>query len=95
MENYLKIPIWASEISSCILILALSLCLVQIMRSKSLFQKLLCLELMSSLVMCLAILFAITQSNPLYLELSLCISIIGFLGTVAFAQYLGRDKHDK
>ncbi len=90
--NYLvDIPVWAIDISYLIFIIALSLILVQLIRSKNIFEKVLALDLLTAIVMCIAVAFSIEVQNAIYLEVSLCISIIAFLGTVAFARYLGRS----
>jgi multicomponent Na+:H+ antiporter subunit F len=91
MSLLTDIPEWAINIAYVIFMLALLIILFQLIKTKSVFEKVLSLDLVTAIVMCMAVVFSIQTKNPVFLEVSLCISIIAFLSTVAFARYLGRE----
>lgn len=91
MDKLFVIPEWAINVSYSIFMLAILLILFQLIKAKSVFEKVLALDLLAAIVMCVAIVFALQTSNPVFIEVGLCIAIIGFLGTVAFARFLGRE----
>lgn len=91
MESLFDTPPWAIETAYAIFMIALLVIVFQMIKAKSVFEKVLALDIVTAIVMCMAVAFAIETKNPFYLEVSLCIAIIAFLGTVAFARYLGRS----
>jgi multicomponent Na+:H+ antiporter subunit F len=91
MKELFNIPEWAINISSFIFMLALVIILFHLIKAKVIFEKVLALDLLTAIVMCMAVLFSLQTKNPVFLEVSLCIAIIAFLGTLAFARFLGRE----
>lgn len=92
MSLFTDIPEWALTVSYTIFMCAILVISLFIVKTKSVFEKVLALDLLAAIVMCMAVAFSIQTKNPVFLEVSLCIAIIGFLGTVAFAKYLGRSE---
>ena len=92
MESLFEIPAWAIDAAYIIFIIGIFLILIKMYLAKSVFERILALDLLSAIVMCLAATFSIEQKNPVYIEISLCIAIIAFLGTAAYAKYLGKVK---
>jgi|SaaInlStandDraft_1057018.scaffolds.fasta_scaffold413165_2 multicomponent Na+:H+ antiporter subunit F len=91
MNHLFDIPEWMINLSYSIFMLSLVLIVFHLIKSKCVFEKVLALDLLAAIVMCIAVVFSIQTNNPVFLEISLCIAIIGFLGTVAFARFLGRE----
>lgn len=91
-HSLFHIPEWAFYLAYLIFAVAVILGLVQFLRSQNIFEKVLALELMTAIVMCFVITFAIESSQVFFLEISLCIASVAFLGTVAFSRYLKRTQ---
>ena len=86
------VPQWVFYIVYIIFLLAVLLIIFQLCKSASILEKVLALDLLTAIVMCFAAVFAIQSANPVFLEISLSISIVAFLGTIAFARYLSRSR---
>lgn len=90
---FTEIPEWVFYSVYCIFTLAVLLIIIHMFRrSSGILEKVLALDLLTAIVMCFAAVFAIQTGNPVFLQISLSISIVAFLGTAAFARYLGRSK---
>ena len=88
---FTEIPEWVFYVVYNLLFFAMVLIIYQLFKTPSILQKVLGLDLLTAIVMCFAAVFAIQTGNPVFLEISLSISIVAFLGTVAFARYLSRS----
>lgn len=91
MEGLFDIPEWSIKVSYFIFMLALVTILFHLIKAKTVFEKVLSLDLLTAIVMCMSVVFSIQTKNTVFLEVSLCIAIIAFIGTVAFARFLGRE----
>lgn len=89
---FTDIPEWVFYTVYLIFLIAVLLITVQMFRTDSILEKVLGLDLLTAIVMCFSAVFAIQSGNPVFLEISLSISIVAFLGTAAFARYLGRSE---
>ena len=90
--GWFDIPSWAFYSAYCIFALAVLLVLFRLIRSQNVFEKVLALDLLSAIVMCFVVTFAIQTGRSVFLEISLCIASVAFLGTVAFSRYLKRSQ---
>ncbi|WP_162026671.1 MULTISPECIES: monovalent cation/H+ antiporter complex subunit F [unclassified Lentimonas] len=54
------------------------------------FDRVVALDLVGGVCLCLIVLFAVYFEQMILLETAFGISLVSFLGTVAFARYLGR-----
>ncbi len=93
--NYLanEIPTWIFYISYTIFLAASLIVIIKMVKTESIIEKVLGLDLITAIIMCFSALYAIQSNNTVYLEISLCISIIAFLGTVSFARYMERTNN--
>ena len=89
---FTDVPEWVFYTVYLIFLTAVLLITVQMFRTDSILEKVLGLDLLTAIVMCFSAVFAIQSGNPVFLEISLSISIVAFLGTAAFARYLGRSE---
>lgn len=76
-------------ISSVLIIGALSLTLVRAIRGPTPFDRVVALDLMGGICLCVIIVCAIRFNQPVLLEAAFVIALVSFLGTVVFARYLG------
>lgn len=92
MSIFQDIPSWAFNITYGIFMLAMFIVFLHMKRASSILERILALDLLTSIVMCLAIVISIEYKNTVFLQVSLCISIVAFLGTAAFARYIGEKS---
>jgi multicomponent Na+:H+ antiporter subunit F len=79
---------WASSIALAILLLGLLLSVVRVLRGPTLADRILALDLMTSLALSFVAVIALRTGFLLYLDIAIAIALAGFLATVALARYL-------
>ena len=67
---------------------ALLLAFVRLVRGPSLPDRVVALDLITTLVIGDITIYAISAHQPVYLDMALVLALIAFLGTVAFAYYI-------
>lgn len=77
----------------CFLV-ALFVALWRVAKGPGVFDRVLALDLIGGLCLCLLVLFAIRLEQPVLLDAALAIAVISFLGTVAFARYLEKGGRE-
>ena len=91
--NQLDTPIAiAFAISSVLLLAALGLALRRILKGPTGFDRVVSLDLIGGICLCLIVLFSIVFGQGVLLDSAFAIALVSFLATVAFARYLGRRK---
>jgi multicomponent Na+:H+ antiporter subunit F len=94
--NSLDSPIAvAFAISSIFLLAAICLALRRIFKGPTAFDRVLALDMIGGVCICLIVLFAIFFEQQVLLDAAFGISLVSFLGTVAFARYLAREGGDQ
>ena len=83
----------AFGISSILLLAAICLAMRRIMKGPTAFDRVIALDLMGGICLCLIVLLAVFFEQMVLLEAAFGISLVSFLGTVAFSRYLGRKGH--
>ncbi|WDE95453.1 monovalent cation/H+ antiporter complex subunit F [Lentisphaera profundi] len=91
MEELYIYP-WAITTAYMLLISALAIATWRLIYGPSLFDRVVAMDLISAVVMCIASVFAIETRNSVFLEISVAIAIVTFLGTIAFARYLEDEE---
>ncbi|MFT4901769.1 MAG: multicomponent Na+:H+ antiporter subunit F [Lentimonas sp.] len=81
----------AFVLSSVLLLAALGLSLRRIIKGPSAFDRVVALDLFGGLCLCLIVFFSIFFDQGVLLDAALAIALVSFLGTVAFARYLGQE----
>lgn len=82
----------AFAISSVLLLAALGLAVRRAIIGPTAFDRVLALDLIGGLCLCLIVMFSILFEQGVLLDSAFAISLVSFLGTVAFARYLGREE---
>jgi len=71
-----------------ILVVALLLAFVRLLRGPTLPDRVIALDLISTLCVGISAVYAIAVRNPVFLDVAILLALISFLGTIAFAQYV-------
>lgn len=79
-------------IAMAILTVAILLGMVRLWRGPTVIDRILAFDLVTTSAVGMIVLLSIQWRTPLYLELILIFSLLGFFGTVAFASYLSRTQ---
>lgn len=72
------------------LIGSLLLAFVRLLRGPTLPDRVVALDLMSTLAVGMMAAYAAVTDQPIYLDVAVLLALIAFLGTVAFALYVGK-----
>lgn len=78
----------ATTFALALLVVALFLVLIRLVRGPTLGDRILCLDLLTTLGMGTIATFAIRTGFALYIDIAIALCLLGFLSTVAFARYL-------
>jgi multicomponent Na+:H+ antiporter subunit F len=81
---------FALQVVLPLLSLAVLLATVRVLRGPTLADRVVALELLTTLGIGLACALAIATGEAVFLDVSLVLALIAFLGTVAFARYVER-----
>lgn len=81
----------ASLVGLGVLMLALLLTVVRIIRGPSLADRILGLDLITTLVIAIIALIAVRTDFALYVDIAIAMGLVGFLSTVALSRYLLRQ----
>lgn len=73
-----------------VLSLALGLAFVRLVVGPSLLDRVVALELTSTLVVGVIVTFAIRTATPILLDVAIALALVAFIGAVAFARYAER-----
>lgn len=84
-----------SLITSLFLVAALTLALLRVVRGPTAFDRVVALDLMGGTCLCAIVLFAIHFDQQVLLDAAFAIALVSFIGTVAFARYLGKGAGEK
>ncbi|CCH88432.1 Multiple resistance and pH regulation protein F (MrpF / PhaF) [Modestobacter italicus] len=60
-----------------------------LLRARDVFQRIVALDTLSVLVICLLALLSYSRDEPYYFDAAVALSLLSFLATVAAARYLG------
>lgn len=80
--------------SSLLLVAAIGLALFRVVRGPSPFDRVLALDLIGGICLCMIVLFAIFFDQAVLLDAAIAIALVSFIGTVAFARYLGKGDFE-
>ncbi|TVP80851.1 MAG: hypothetical protein EA353_02835 [Puniceicoccaceae bacterium] len=77
-------------ISAVFLVASLGLALFRIARGPSAFDRVVALDLIGGVCLCMIVFFAIYFDQQVLLDSAFVIALVSFIATVAFARYLGK-----
>lgn len=72
--------------------LSLILALVALIRGPSLGNRVVSLDLLTTIGIGLITIYAVVTDQPVFLDIAVVLALVSFLGTIAFAFYLERSK---
>ncbi len=78
------------DVIAGMLIAALLLAFFRLARGPSLPDRAVALDLMSTIVIGLIGIYAVSTNEPLFLDLAVALALIAFLATVAFARFIAK-----
>ncbi len=78
-----------------LLCVAIFLAFLRLVRGPSLPDRVISLDLITSLVVGFICTYAIATGQRVFLDIAIVLALISFLGTVAFAQYVERRARDE
>ena len=73
------------------LALAAALAFVRLLRGPSLPDRVVALDLIGVLIVCVTVAVAATTGQQAYLDVAIVIALVSFVGTVAYASYVERE----
>ncbi len=79
-------------ISIAILFVALTLCGLKVFFDRDVFAKLVALDVIANIIIMGIALIALIRDQPYYLNVTLAIALIMFLGNIAYATFLYARK---
>jgi multicomponent Na+:H+ antiporter subunit F len=74
------------------LTLAAVLAFVRLVRGPTLPDRVIAIDLMGVLIVCLLVVVAASTAQQAFLDVAIVIALISFVGTVAYARYLERER---
>ena len=74
--------------SLCLLVASIVLSFCRLIIGKSLPDRVIALDNISMLVICLIIIFAIITRHPIYIDIVIALAMISFLSMIAFSQFI-------
>ncbi len=80
------------QIILVLLSVAIFLAFSRLARGPSLADRVVALDLITSLVVGVIAIYAVATDEPVYLDIALVLALITFLGTVAFARFIEKGE---
>lgn len=79
----------------CFVILGVSalLALYRFLAGPTILDRIISFDMLAICIVGMIILFSILQNSPLYIEIMLIFSLLGFVGTVAFVSFMQANPH--
>lgn len=78
----------ATDVAFAVLALGMALSIVRLVRGPSLADRILALDVLTTLAIGVIGAFAMRSGQSLYIDLAVVLALVGFVATVAFARYL-------
>jgi multicomponent Na+:H+ antiporter subunit F len=80
----------ATLIGSILLVAAVAMALWRIVRGPTAFDRVVALDLIGGICLCVIVMFAIHFDQQVLLDAAFVIALVSFIGTVAFARFLAK-----
>lgn len=94
MTDQSELPEWVALMALTMLSVALLLALYRLAIGPSLPDRIVALDLIASLTICFTVVFAIYTGQVRYLDIAAIVTLVIFIGTVAYATYLKKKHYD-
>ncbi|MBN9305609.1 MAG: hypothetical protein BGO82_03855 [Devosia sp. 67-54] len=76
-----------------LLAVAMLMAVIRVLRGPTLADRILGLDLATTLAVGLIAIFAVTVRQWLYLDIAIALALVGFVASAAFARYLISQRH--
>ena len=86
----MSVPDVAMYFSLPIIVLAVATAFIRLVRGPSLPDRVVALDLMTTLGIGVITVYAIAIEEPIFIDIAIVVALISFLGTIAFAYYVMR-----
>ena len=86
------IPPIVLQVTMGILILSMVLTLIRLVRGPGLFNRVVALDLITSIAAGIILVYAVMTGVPAYVDVAVIIFLVSFLGTVAISKYLTKTE---
>ena len=86
------IPPIVLQVTMGILILSMVLTLIRLVRGPGLFNRVVALDLITSIAAGMILVYAVMTGVPAYVDVAVIIFLVSFLGTVAISKYLTKTE---
>ena len=80
-----------STAALAMLALAAALAFVRLLRGPTVPDRVVALDLIGVLIVCVTVAVAATTGQQAYLDVAIVIALVSFVGTVAYARYVERE----
>jgi multicomponent Na+:H+ antiporter subunit F len=77
-----------------VLLIGVVLSLGRLVRGPKMADRVVVIDLLSTIGIGLIVAYAIATDEPVFMDVTAIIALVGFLGTIAFAYYLQRKPDD-
>jgi multicomponent Na+:H+ antiporter subunit F len=94
MTDHAALPEWVALTALTMLSVAMLLALYRLAKGPSLPDRIVALDLIASLSIGFAVVFAIYTGQERYLDIAVIVALVIFIGTVAYATYLKKKYYD-
>jgi multicomponent Na+:H+ antiporter subunit F len=81
-----------SAIALTMLALGVALTFVRLVRGPTLPDRVISIDLIGILIVCVLVVVAGDSGQPAFLDVAMVIALISFVGTVAYARYVERER---
>lgn len=79
---------WTTLVPLMLLFAALALTFIRLYRGPTLSDRVVALDLLSTIAIAIAAIYAIVTGHAVFLDVATVVALISFLGTIAFARYI-------
>ena len=76
-----------------ILSLSVVVAFLRLVRGPSLLDRVISLELIATIIVGVIAVYGVISVQPVFLDVAIVLSLVGFLGAIAFARYLEKSVH--
>ena len=82
----------AFSVTLTTLALAAVLAFIRLIRGPTLPDRVIAIDLIGVLIVCLLVVVAASTAQQAFLDVAIVVALISFVGTVAYAQYIERER---
>lgn len=85
--------VFVLNVSEALMGIGLLLCFVRIAKGPSLPDRVIALDVSTTMIVGIIAIESIATDQPILLRIAVVITMLSFLGTIAFANYISKEKN--